>query len=83
MTHTPRPWYDANTGNNQGLVISEVNGTNVAIIYDKRDAKLIAAAPDLLEIAKFAESYTFEDCSPRAVELRRMIYAVYAKLEGE
>ena len=46
--HTPGPWYEAGTGNHQGLVISESTSANVAVAYDKKDACLIAAAPDLL-----------------------------------
>jgi len=45
---TPGPWYEAKTGNHQGLVISEATGANVAVAYDKKDAPLIAAAPDML-----------------------------------
>jgi hypothetical protein len=41
-------WYEAKTGNHQGLVIEEATGRNVAVTYDKADATLIAAAPDLL-----------------------------------
>ena len=46
---TPGPWYEASTGNHQGLIISETTGANVAAAYNKKDACLIAAAPDLLE----------------------------------
>ena len=41
-------WYTANAGD-QGLIIDEETGRNVAVSYDKKDAKLIAAAPDLLD----------------------------------
>ena len=47
-THTPGPWYEASTGNHQGLIISEVDGANIAVAYDKTDAALIATAPKLL-----------------------------------
>ena len=46
--HTPGPWYEAGTGNQQGLVISEATSANVALAYDKKDAALIAASPELL-----------------------------------
>lgn len=49
--HTPGPWYEAKTGNHQGLIVSEANGANVAVTYDKADALLIAAAPELLDEA--------------------------------
>ncbi len=41
-------WYESKTGNHQGLVIDEADGRNVAVVYDKKDAPLIAAAPALL-----------------------------------
>jgi hypothetical protein len=57
MTHTPGPWYVANT-TYQGLVVSEKTGENIAVTYDKKNAPLAAAAPtmrkaleDLLEWA--------------------------------
>jgi hypothetical protein len=45
-------WYEAKTGNHQGLVIEEATGRNVAVAYDKADAPLIAAAPKLLAALK-------------------------------
>lgn len=45
-------WYEASTGNHQGLIIEETTGRNVAVAYDKADAPLIAAARELLHIAK-------------------------------
>lgn len=42
-------WYTASTGNHQGLIIEEESGRNIAVAYDKKDAPLIAAAPELLE----------------------------------
>jgi hypothetical protein len=42
-------WYEAKTGNDQGLVIEEETGRNVAVTYDKADARLVAAAPELLD----------------------------------
>ena len=48
-THTSGPWYESSTGNHQGLVISRATSANVAVTYEKNDARLIAAAPDLLE----------------------------------
>lgn len=46
--YTPE-WYEANTGNHQGLVCEKETGRNIAVVYDKKDAPLIAAAPTLLE----------------------------------
>lgn len=50
--HTPRPWREVNTGNHQGLIVSEETGENIAVAYDKANARLIAAAPELLEAAQ-------------------------------
>jgi hypothetical protein len=43
-----KTWYEAKTGNHQGLVVEETTGRDVAVAYDKADAALIAAAPELL-----------------------------------
>jgi hypothetical protein len=49
------PWYEANMGNDrQGLVIEEATGRNIAVTYDKADAALVAAAPELLDTLKEA-----------------------------
>jgi hypothetical protein len=50
---TPAPWHSVNTGDDQGLIIGE-NGRNVAVAYNKVDASLIAAAPDLLAALRIA-----------------------------
>jgi hypothetical protein len=50
---TPGPWQAASTGNHQGLVISET-GANIAVTYDKADAPLVAASPDLLQACRDA-----------------------------
>jgi len=49
-----KKWYEGNTGNDQGLIIEEGTGKNIAVSYDKGDAPLIAAAPDMLEACIFA-----------------------------
>ena len=50
MKHTQENWYKSNTGNHQGLIISENTGENIAVCYDKTNADLIAAAPAMLKI---------------------------------
>ena len=56
--HTPGPWYAANCGNDeQGLIVSETSDSSIAVAYDKRDAALIAAAPDLLAALELAVHY--------------------------
>jgi hypothetical protein len=59
MAQTPTPWYEAKTGNHQGLIISEATGENVAVTYDKRDTGPIVRAvnchEDLLAACKDAK----------------------------
>ena len=56
MTETKRAnWYEGKTGNHQGLIIEEGTGKNIAVCYDKADAPLIAAAPELLAVLKKLE----------------------------
>jgi len=51
--HTPGPWYTTTrSSDSQGLICSEVDGRNIAVSYNPRDADLIAAAPDLLSAAE-------------------------------
>ena len=53
-----KTWYEAKMGNDhQGLVIDEETGRNVAVAYDKADAPLLAAAPELLAAAQEALDY--------------------------
>jgi len=49
---TSGPWYVAKTGNHQGLVVAEQTGANICVTYDKKDALLISAAPELLKALK-------------------------------
>ncbi len=44
-----KKWYSASTSGNQGLIVEDDTGRNVAVTYDKADAALIAAAPAMLE----------------------------------
>jgi hypothetical protein len=52
--HTPGPWYSQPTAGHethgQSAIASEATGKTVAIAYDgEADARLLAAAPELLE----------------------------------
>ena len=53
-THTPGPWYEMTKGENnyQSAICEETTGKTVALTYTSNDAdaRLIAAAPDLLEV---------------------------------
>ena len=59
--HTPGPWYQSSTGNHQGLVVAETNGENIAAVYDKANAALIAAAPEMLEALRKLKDSTSAD----------------------
>lgn len=78
---TPETWYEASTGNHQGLVISEKNGRNVAVCYDKADAPLIATGPELLEAAK---AMLDADPSSRVAQAKAAaaLYQAISKAEG-
>jgi hypothetical protein len=44
-------WYyeDFNNIHDQSLIIDEDTGASIAVAYDKKNAPILAAAPDLLE----------------------------------
>ena len=46
--HTPGPWYNRQHSGNTSRVIIAPDGAAVFIVYSIEDARLIAAAPDLL-----------------------------------
>lgn len=49
--HTPGPWImKGNYPEDQAIIYDEATGTNIAVVYtgDGGNARLIAAAPDLL-----------------------------------
>ncbi len=81
-------WYSANTGNEQGLIIDEETGRNVAVTYDKKDAALIAAAPELLAALQFLlqeyNQHIPEDCDcVKIVEAYRQAQSAIQKAKGE
>ena len=45
---TPKKWYEAKMGNDhQGLIVDEVTGENIAVIYKKENAAFIVKACNL------------------------------------
>ena len=48
MTTNRPEWHEANSGTHQGLITDVATGRTVAVSYAKEDARLIAAAPELL-----------------------------------
>jgi len=87
--HTPGPWYEAKTGNTQGLVVDEQTGANVAVVYDKANARLIAAAPELLETLKTIvadyeermELYPEANGQPNRIHVMKLGRAAISKAE--
>ena len=63
MKHAPGPYYVAKTGNYQRLIIDENTGENIAVVYDAKNADVLAAAPDLLEAAEAMVDW-FESTDP-------------------
>lgn len=64
--HTKGPWYVASMGSDpfdQGLVTSEKTGENIAVTYKAENARLIAAAPDMLEALEVARKYAYDHIS--------------------
>jgi len=39
-----KQWYEASTGNHQGLIIDEETGDNIAVTYDKKHTEFICRA---------------------------------------
>ena len=72
-------WYECSTSNHQGLVADEVTGKNIAVVYDKEYAGLIAAAPDAVrKLVELADIITqcasfLEEVDPQGIEGRRFM----------
>ncbi len=49
-------WYACATSAQQGLIIDEATGRNVAVAYDETDKDLIAAAPAMLAALQMAQA---------------------------
>lgn len=47
-------WHSARTSGDQGLVIEEETGANIAVTYEAKHAPLVAAAPEMLAALKNA-----------------------------
>lgn len=72
-------WYEASTGNHQGLVVEEKTGRNIAVAYDKADAPLIAAAPELLAALHHAEEF-LTDSDMNAAAGAKLVQVIRAAL---
>lgn len=75
-------WYTANL-DTQGLIVDEETGRNVAVSYDAKDARLIAATPKLLKALENAvtllEAFQSKTDVPPAV-LDNMLYEARAAI---
>lgn len=90
MTHTPGPWFVAETDDNEGYpetvirAMGGVAGVSVAVdfpkIFGMRDAnaRLIAAAPDLLEALRAVVSV-----ADRETDEFDLAHAAIAKATGK
>jgi len=83
-------WYQANTGNGQGLIIEESTGDNIAVTYDEKNAPLVTAAPELLRALIEAEAalrtasdYLHGCMRVEAISAANVAKAVIAMTEGE
>lgn len=69
-------WYTASTSGDQGLVIEESTGRNVAVTYRASDAPLVAAAPAMLAALQAAWAML------PAIDPRSPNMATYDKMRG-
>ena len=60
-------WYAAHNSNDQGLIIDEDTGENIAVSYKAKNASMIASAPEaaslLTETLDMLNNMTSEDFS--------------------
>lgn len=82
-------WYEAKMGNDhQGLIVEEGTGRSVAVSYDKADAPLIAAAPEMLAALKELSSLVWThglliDATPATKAAYRAAIDAAQKAEGK
>lgn len=72
-------WYRSCGCGGQGIVAEETSGRTVAVAYDEKDADLLAAAPDLLEVCEDL----LDSFSEIPWELSSKIWAAVRKARGE
>lgn len=84
--NTQGPWNaSASAGNHQGLVISESTGKTVALTYERTDAALVAAAPELLEcLASMVDDYahlSYEEGNTQPMWRKQLVIAARAAID--
>lgn len=79
--HTPGPWSaEGQASNPMSWQIHSLKGVVAARVWDKSDARLIAAAPELLAFAQWLlEAYHSDDGMPEAKEIAREARAAIEK----
>jgi hypothetical protein len=93
LQHTPGPWYETTKGRNeyQSAICQESTGNTIALTYTSNDAdaRLIAAAPDILKALEFVQ-YAFlrHAMDPREMGASlsanwELIEAAISKAKGE
>lgn len=83
MSHTPGPWHldpFRKYANVHGEVMSHLARVPIDTAEAEANARLIAAAPDLLEACR--EALSILDYERADVETRAQVYAAIAKAEG-
>jgi hypothetical protein len=73
-----KTWYVANMAGHQGLIIEEETGENIAVAYDKEDANIIAAAPEML--SALLECEVLVNDYP---QVKRMVKEAIKKARGQ
>ncbi len=88
--HTPGPWtYKATAGNHDFAVYPEEAGRDVALVreFHEANARLIAAAPDLLEVARWVVDWfgnmQEKNMEPEEFEVLAEARSAIAKATGE
>jgi len=87
MSHTPGPWhYQSSAGDHDYLVYDEDNGKDIAIVrnFDVANARLVAAAPELLEACETLANYVadLEGGNGRTFGIVTKARAAIAKAKG-
>ncbi|BAQ84611.1 hypothetical protein [uncultured Mediterranean phage uvMED] len=85
-THTPGPWYEYQSEKDAHKMIASKCGESIANHVPNENARLIAAAPEMLEMCKLLEecmeTIDGKDGYDASYELAK-VRAVLAKVEGE
>jgi len=86
MKHASGKWYTrTKPEDRQGLVCSEIDGRNIAVTYDPKDAAIVAAAPEMLDaLAEIIDHATKYGGAPlSATKMFDRARAAVAKAKGE